>query len=470
MNRPHRPPGTTPTRSRRRWWAVGLAGVTGLALTTIGTPAATAADTAGHNLATANDRSPAGDHHDKNDKGKKGKRPPGTPVPCDTDALIAAITLANARGGATLNLASKCTYLLTADIDGAGLPAITTPITLNGHTHTTIERAAAADEFRILTVNTGGNLTLNKLKITGGQTTDNGGGILVDPGGTLTTNHSTITRNIADGAGGGIANNGTTTVKHSTVSRNTAGIPGGGIANNGTTTVKHSTVSRNTAGIPGGGIWNTGLLTVTKSDITANLSGASGGGIQSTNGTLLIDHSRINDNQSVTAGGGLEAFNVSGMISNTEITGNTGRAAGGANVSLGQLTFRKVLIANNRTTMGLAGGLNVNPDTVVTVEDSTIKNNTAVANGGGIFNFDLLVLRNTKVIGNQSGNQGGGIYNNFTGTLTLFNTQVIKNIATTDGGGIFNNAIGVVDLNPATGTVVVKNRPDNCVNVPECAG
>lgn len=95
--------------------------------------------------------------------------------------LIAEINLANARGGATLDLAKKCAYTLTADIDGAGLPAITTPITLNGGKDTTITCAAAAEPFRILNVNVNvnvnGRLTLNHLTITGGQPAPGGQGV-----------------------------------------------------------------------------------------------------------------------------------------------------------------------------------------------------------------------------------------------------------------------------------------------------
>ncbi|WP_018253770.1 right-handed parallel beta-helix repeat-containing protein [Salinispora mooreana] len=459
-------PGGHRTRSPRRWWAVGLAGVTGLALTTVGIAATPAADAIGRALTTdnrtdtphqpnADNRDKHGDsqgnHDDKgkgngksegNGKGKKEKKPPGTPVPCDTDALIAAITLANARGGATLNLASKCTYLLTADIAGAGLPAITTPITLNGHTHTTIERAAAVDEFRILTVNTGGDLTLNKLKITGGQTTDNGGGILVDPGGTLTTNHSTITRNIADGAGGGIANNGTTTVKHSTVSRNTAGTSGGGIVNaNGLLTVTTSQVKANTADIAGG---------------IASLGSA---------GTVHMTKSVIADNQAQNAAGGLLISQGVNTISDTTITGNTALQYGGLLVS-GQLTLRKVEITKNTASAGIGGGLVTDSGATVVIEKSLIKGNAAAMNsGGGIYNTGQLVLRDSKVVDNQA-TLGGGIYN-IDGVTTLFNTQVVKNLATTDGGGIFNDN-GTVNLNTATGTVVIKNRPNNCVDVPGC--
>ncbi len=437
MNRPHKPttdpPGKTQTRSRWRWWAVGLAGVTGLALTTVGTPATSAANTAGRNLTTVDDQPSTGNHRDKSGKGEKEKKPPGTPVPCDADALIAAITLANARGGATLNP--------VVFIDDAGLPAITTPITLNGGKHTTITRAAAVEQFRILTVNTGGDLTLNHLTITGGQTDSDGGGILVNTGGALTTNHSTITRNIA-------ADN------------------GGGIANNGTTTVTHSTVSRNTASDSGGGIHSLGLLKVRESHVDANIANA-GGGIFESGSTVTVKGGSISGNQAGTTGG-LFVFGANGVVTGTKITGNTSSGSGtGVRVdNTAQLTMRHVNVSDNTSDIS-GGGLFVGEgDNFAVVEDSLLKNNTATFTGGGIFNSGETVLRRTKVIGNQA-DVGGGIQN--FGTISLFTTKVLKNIAITTGGGILNSG-GTVNLNTATGTVVIKNRPNNCVNVPGCAG
>src|SRR5581483_10978717 len=61
-----------------------------------------------------------------------------TTVPCRTPALIAAINAANRSGGATINLAPRCTYNLTtasspnAMLGDTGLPVITSRITLNG--------------------------------------------------------------------------------------------------------------------------------------------------------------------------------------------------------------------------------------------------------------------------------------------------------------------------------------------------
>ncbi|NIL42852.1 right-handed parallel beta-helix repeat-containing protein [Salinispora arenicola] len=452
-------PGGHRARSRRRWWAVGLAGVTGLALTTVGLAATSAVLPGGDQTKKPTNDRPSVQEHRTDERGKrddgksddpsrgdKGKdRPKGTPVPCDTDTLIAAITLANARGGAILDLAENCTYLLSATIDGAGLPAITTPITLNGGKHTAIERAAAVDLFRILTVNAGGDLTLNHLTIAGGHTAagTSGGGVLVNIGGTLTANDSAITRNISGNNGGGILNEGTTVVTRSRITRNIADQVGGGIYSSGRLEIVKSQVDDNTSVIAGG---------VLAFDVTIR-----GGSISGNHGTTV---------------GGLFVQGGVGTVVGTRIIGNTANVIGGVAVAgAGQLKVRHVKIADNTATV--AGGLFVQggglgDDSRAVVEDSAIERNTATATtAGGVHNAGQAVLRHTKITDNQA-DLGGGIYNTDSGTLALYSTKVVKNIAVTDGGGILNVVGGSVELNTATGTVVVKNRPNNCVNVLGC--
>ncbi|WP_051576638.1 hypothetical protein [Salinispora tropica] len=428
-------PGASRAGSRRRWWAAGLAGMTGLALTATFGVASPAAGTTGRILTTTDDptrdRPFTNDHRNdsKSDKrkDKKDTKPSGTPVPCDADALIAAITLANARDGAVLDLARDCTYLLTADIDGNGLPVITAPITLNGNKNTTIERAANADEFRILTVDTGGNLTLDHLTITGGQTTSAGGGILVNPGGTLTTNRSTVTRNIADSNGGGIVNN-------------------------GTTRIISSTISHNTADGPGGGIYSLGVIDVKKSHVNANTTTTAGAGVMSF-GTARIEHSTVTANHAQGTIGGL-FISGTGTVTDSKFSKNTALEAAGVVMNFDtQLTLKAVTIIENIATQGRAGGLATSDNSSVVVEGGAITNNAATTDGGGIYNFADLVLRDTKITGNQA-DQGAGIYNEE--TVILFDTKVVKNVAITDGGGIVNDG-GTVELNTATGTIVIKN-------------
>ncbi|MCN0155239.1 right-handed parallel beta-helix repeat-containing protein [Salinispora arenicola] len=442
--------------------------MTGLALTAVGVAVLPATDVVARALTSVRPETPDrpsadgerghrddGKHHDKakdkstgdKDKGKE-KKPKGVPVPCKADALIAAINHANARGGAVLDLAPKCTYLLTTNIDGAGLPAITTPITLNGGKHTTIKRAAAADQFRILTVEVGGDLTLHKLTITGGQISDdgsNGGGILVNAGGAATINHSKIIRNIASNG------------------------DGGGITNHGITTIVKSTVNRNTAGLSGGGIYTTGLLTIKKSHVEANNASSGGGGIASVGGTVQVGHSTISGNQSNQGAGMFIDDGVIGTILDTRITRNTASVdGGGIFLNFSQLAVRRSILAANTAVSGGGGGLH-SEDGSVTVTDSIIKANTASAGtGGGVVNLGDTTLFNTKVTGNTA-NRGGGLFNDDDDVLTLFNTAVVDNLAIANGGGIFNDE-GTVELNTATGTVVAKNSPNNCVDVPGCAG
>ncbi|MCN0178130.1 right-handed parallel beta-helix repeat-containing protein [Salinispora arenicola] len=441
-------------RSRRRWWAVGLAGMTGLALTTtVGVAAIPAAGAVARTLTTTGDhpeKPSLGDHRGKSDgdkgEAKRETKPKGIPVPCDPDRLIAEINLANARGGATLDLAKKCAYTLTADIDGAGLPAITTPITLNGGKNTTITRAAAAEPFRILNVNVNGRLTLNHLTITGGQPAPGGqgGGILVNPGGGATINHSRVVRNISGNNGGGVANLG------------------------GSLEIRNSTVGHNTAAITGGGVVSAGKLVVDKSRFDANTASAAGGiGVS---GVLRITRSEIVNHRAGT-GGGMFIFAATGTISDTRFERNTTTDVGGAAIGGGplQLTLSRVTIANNTATSGLGFGALFLQGGTALVEDSVIRDNIGT-NGGGIRNLGTLTLIRTKVTGNQATGSGGGVFNEFIGRLALFATQITKNTAGSDGGGIVNQAGGIVDLNTATGTVVVRNRPNNCVNVIGCPG
>ncbi|WP_033667825.1 hypothetical protein, partial [Salinispora fenicalii] len=318
------------------------------------------------------------------------------------------------------------------------------PITLNGGKHTTIERAAAVDEFRILTVNTGGNLTLNKLKLTGGQTDGDGGAILVNPGGALTTHHSTITRNIAESDGGGIASNGTAHLRHSTVERNTAAGVGGGITSVGALDIKKTRVYANTA-LDGAGINSEGTVRIERSAITANHAEDTTGGLLVEEGIATVTDTEVSHNSGVEVGGILANFDA-------------------------QVTLRSVALVDNAARTARAGGLAMNPGATIVIEDSLVKNNTAVTDGGGLYNLVEMVLRRTKVVGNQAGNEGAGIYNEATGILTVVDSKIVRNTAAVDGGGIFNDAGGTVNLETATGTVVTENRPNNCVNVPGCAG
>ncbi|MFG2638379.1 hypothetical protein ACGFX8_31995 [Streptomyces sp. NPDC048362] len=246
------------------------------------------------------------------------------PVACSETALRDAINTANSTPNSsdTLNLAGGCTYRLTAE-----LPAITSPIVINGNGDT-ITRVAGT--FRILTVD-GGALTVRAATLSNGDATGSavangaggaivvtnngslnlnatviqnnhanfGGGISVFSGSRAQINASTFTGNSATQNGGGIVSDGTVAVNASQISGNTAGGAGGGIASIGTLTINASRIQNNTAQT-GGGLANGvpavagGTSTVTASNISNNSANVGNpGGVYNNGGTVTLRASRV---------------------------------------------------------------------------------------------------------------------------------------------------------------------------------
>ena len=388
----------------------------------------------------------------------------GVSVPCSGPAggpagLIAALSAANATGGATISLAAGCTYQLTAanntspTLGNNGLPVITSPITLNGSA-TTI--AGNDSTFRILEISGTGNLTVQGLTITGGNTSGMGGGIL-NLEGTLTLNHSQVTGNAAQGGpmsnGGGIA----------------SGTLGTGPA--GSAILNASQVSGNTTSGSAGGILNHGgALVLNASQVTGNTAANGGGGIAS--GT-----------------GGMGTNSASSLVLNSsQVTGNTAnggpRAGAGGIANGGTATINASQVTGNTAPGGFGGGILNHGQ--MTIHASTVDNNTTPTDssgdqggGGGIANLNItpltgtpdsgvLTISTSQVTGNSASGLGGGILEDGVnpddtlgqpgGPLTLQHTQVTGNAAA-EGGGIFASHGSPVTLNLSP---ILGNTPDNC--------
>ncbi|MFE0089715.1 hypothetical protein [Streptomyces sp. NPDC058991] len=400
------------------------------------------------------------DGHDEQSSGSRDQGGAGADdeharkrVPCDPNALIAAITEANNDGGGTLSLAEKCTYTLTANQDGNGLPEIIQPITIHGN-GATVARAANADRFRFFQVSAGGDLELRHLTLTRGKAPEDqsGGAILVTPAGRLDLDHTTLT--------------------HNTVTDDDADATGGAIHNEGITRVRNTTLSRNTAANDdGGAIHNVGALSITSSELTHNT--AVNAGALSSTGTVTISKSLISHNSAGDAGGILLDEGVMEIVS-SKISHNTaGEGDGGGIVnSEGALYVRGSTISHN-TAFDDAGGLSLVSDTVI--EDSTIKGNVAVGgDGGGIIMEGDVAIRGSQVTENQAlgdGASGGGIFLNESGAdLTLTDSKVTKNLSDAPAGGIHNE--GTVTT---FGKIrIIDNVPTNCLGspnpVPSCFG
>jgi hypothetical protein len=316
----------------------------------------------------------------------------------DVDCLIAAIHQANVNGEAnTIQLAAGV-YTLTGvdnDTDGPnGLPSVVGLLTIQGAgaSSTTIQRDPSAPFFRILHVGATGVLTVSGVTLTGGVLSDaagsaRGAGVLAL--GSVTISDSTISHNggshpAASIFGGGIAG-GTVVITRSTVTRNSAHAAGGGvfIEGSGTLVVTSSEISLNGGSLAGGGVWfnSSGDLTISDSRVTGNvaISTGSGGGLSIGASAATITRSTIADNRA--GGGGGIVFGGAGhlTIAQSAIVRNSAISIAGV-WSTGSVTMTASTVANNSTSgrdgVGIYAGGTAYPGGSATVTNSTILGNS----------------------------------------------------------------------------------------------
>ncbi len=244
--------------------------------------------------------------------------------------------------------------------------------------------------------------------ITGGESSNHGGGIYND-GGTLTVDNCIITGNSARQIGGGIFDNstGTLTIKNSTISNNTSNNMGGGIGDwaGCTVIIENSTISDNAA-FDGGGIsamqstWTIRNTTIDGNSTYAEDGYGYGGGIMNWGSDVTLEGCTISNNTATYLGGGIQNQSTMTLISST-LFGNT--ALYGAGIS----SIHEI-----------------------TIQNSTIANNTATgavdSSGGGILYQGIMTIANSTIAGNAAV-QGGGIYNNATTIAEMVNSIVADN-------------------------------------------
>lgn len=430
---------------------------------------------------------------------------PGDGVAADSlgrTTLRAAIMEANALNnpdGAVINLPAG-NYGLTLAGAGENNAAsgdldVKTKITLVGaSSSTTSVNANSLD--RVFHVHPGANFTVQNLRVSGGSTSDvdplGGGGIASDRA-TLAVNDSIISGNQAAGhtedyGGGGIAVIGGSAVVRRSIIRENSLIKnaatehgssrfGAGLyALGANVDILNTTVSAN-SGHEGAGLANIGGGTMRLSfvNVVGNTSDYEGGGIQNELSTLIINSSRIADNTSVNVGGGLYNFAGNVTLNKVEVINNeTGAKGGGiwnsgrATAAIGKVTIANSVIRDNSANDG--GGVGNTRDSLLTIRDTTIADNSAVRHGGGIANINTesfapgtVSLLRTTLSGNTAGQYGGGLFsiknatnivdstiinnqafeggglaNLDAGTLKVSTTRLENNLAANEGGGITN--------------------------------
>ena len=286
-------------------------------------------------------------------------------------SLRDAITLANTTAGDdtidfnfasgtspyTITLASALPSIVDASSTVGAGTAGTVTITGLGANSLTIDGSQGG--FNIFRINTGGNLTISGVTVSGANISGNGlafsnlggNGGAFNNAGTLFVSNSTISGNTAD-SGGGIRTYGALTVSNSTISNNNASSYGGGICSDGSITVINSTISGNTASQTNSGTINT---YDNGSQTYGAFYGSVGGGLYLNNGTATISNSTISGNTASFTntgtlkvgniyagnGGGISIFNATVTLSNSTISGNHALAS-----NSGSITSRYIYAGN----------------------------------------------------------------------------------------------------------------------------
>lgn len=391
--------------------------------------------------------------------------------PADPTTLRGAIAAAEASPGAdVITLQGGTTYNLTnaeGDLD------ITTEITIEGN-GATIDASGLGD--RAFHVSAAGDLTISGVTVTGGRPADapsaaggGSGGAFLNAG-TLSISDSALDDNSAERAGGAIeasAGSSTTLVETDLTNNATGAAPGNGgglhLTGAGTVSITGGTVSGNTAAAEGGGLWNSGAgtMTVDGTTITGNTaSGATadqgGGGLfqEAGGGTLTVRSSSITDNVANGAagsGGGVLNDQSTVNVESSTISGNTSvRAGGGVEANIGITNLTDVTLDGNSSggAPGNGGGLHITGAGESEITGSTVTNNTATLEGGGLWNGSgTMTVSDTEITGNTASGAaaddgGGGLFNNG-GTLLITDSTVEGNEAdgaAGSGGGVLTLA------------------------------
>jgi CSLREA domain-containing protein len=245
----------------------------------------------------------------------------------------------------------------------------------------------------------------------------------------------------------------------------------------GTIEVLDSTIARNESSSNGGGIRNDrdGRVVVRRSTITGNRTSSSGAGIYSVSGEILVaEGSSISANHAgnlISSGDGGGVYMAGGTtkagaparveIVDSTIADNTAQADG-AGIYSGldaDLRVTRSTVSGNAAE-DAGGGVSVQARADVLVTDATFADNSAGVAGGGAHTYaeGTATFANTTFDGNVAGETGGGgLSSDGSGTVLVQHSVFRDNSSVGDGGGMWISTSGQQTISDTT---VTENHSD----------
>jgi CSLREA domain-containing protein len=164
-----------------------------------------------------------------------------------------------------------------------------------------------------------------------------------------------------------------------------------------------------------------------------------GGGIFNDNqGKLTLQDVLVTGNEGEIAAGIFNQDDSILTLTNSVVSNNTAPDLGGGiaiwNSSVATITDSTI---SGNSTGQFGGGIQIWNETTLTLRDSTVSGNSAAGDGGGIavWNDPNITVANSTISGNTSRSSGGGIYAQETAAITLANATVTANTADSDSAG-----------------------------------
>ncbi|MGZ0200369.1 hypothetical protein ACNFR7_09255 [Streptomyces sp. RM1] len=209
-------------------------------------------------------------------------------------------------------------------------------------------------------------------------------------------------------------------------------------------------------------------LTLSNGHASSGLGNGRGGAIwlSGAGPALTLNDSCLTTNTADTFGGAIDNDNGVVSVNRSTLYNNTANSGGALFVSpfggSGTATVDRSRITGNHATR-LAGGIAAAVGTTVTLTSTRVTRNDVTGTtpqGGGIAQAGTMTLKRSEVTGNTTTGtnaQGGGIFN-VSGTVKLTDSPVTRNTANgtnSRGGGIFNTGFGTVTL---TRSPVIHNQ------------